>query len=135
MYSLVLVLLLVVVSGLLLTRKDIEATVLRAKGSLYQVTAAGNVANLYTASIVNKTFDELPLDLKLEGVPGQILLAGADHLVLRPDELIESTFIIEIPPSAVTASHMTIRIGLYSGDRRLDEVATSFVAPTAGLKK
>lgn len=135
LYSGVLILLIGVVTVLMVTRKDIEATVLRAKGSLYQVTPAGNIANLYTANIVNKTFHELPLDLRVEDLPGTVQLAGADRLVLRPDGLVESTFIIEIPASAVRAAQMTIRIGLYSGDRKLEVVQTSFVAPTAGLKK
>ena len=54
-YSVVLLLLIGIEGALLATRSDYDATVLRAKGMLYQERANEQVSNLYTIKLVNKT--------------------------------------------------------------------------------
>ncbi|MBX7151719.1 cytochrome c oxidase accessory protein CcoG [bacterium] len=135
LYSAILTVLLSIVTVLLLTRNDIEATVLRAKGSLYQVSENGNISNLYTANIVNKTFNSLPMAIKLENAEGVVKLIGYDDLVLPPDALIEVTFIIELKASSVTKPNTPIKLGLYSGSIKLEEIQTAFIGPMPGIKK
>ncbi|OYZ44418.1 MAG: cytochrome c oxidase accessory protein CcoG, partial [Sphingobacteriales bacterium 24-40-4] len=54
-YSVVLLILFSVLSFMLISRSDIETTVLRAGGTLYQLRDNGTVSNLYNAELVNKT--------------------------------------------------------------------------------
>lgn len=134
-YTGVLFLLLAVTGAFIFTRKDMQTTILRAKGSMYQVMEDGQIRNIYTAKILNKTFDPMQVYLKLEGVPGKITLAGSEELLLRPDELVEATFLVDIEPSAVKQNYMKIRIGVYNGDRLVSTEETSFIAPVKGVKK
>ncbi|NUM81481.1 cytochrome c oxidase accessory protein CcoG [bacterium] len=135
LYSTVLIVLLSAVTALLLTRNDIEATVLRAKGAMYQVAEDGDISNLYTANIVNKTFDRLPITIKIENAEGVVKLIGHDNLILSPDALIEVTFIVELKASSVTKPNTSIKLGLYNGDKKLEEIQTAFIGPMPGMKK
>jgi hypothetical protein len=53
-------------TALLLTRSDIDATLLRAPGSLFQQTPTGKISNLYLLKLTNKTHRQMPVELKLE---------------------------------------------------------------------
>ncbi|MBL7958865.1 cytochrome c oxidase accessory protein CcoG [bacterium] len=134
-YSAVLALLMAVTTAFMLTRKDMETTILRAKGSMYQVLEDGRIRNMYTAKILNKTFDSMTVHFELENVPGTITVAGADQLLLKPDELVESTFLVDIPPEAVKQNYMKISIGVYRESTLVSSEATSFIAPAKGVRK
>src|SRR5690606_14873094 len=57
LYSVALIMLVSISLYLILNRSDVDATILRAKGTLYQVTSESHIANVYTATIINKTFN------------------------------------------------------------------------------
>lgn len=54
-YAAVLFLVMLVFSSLIYKRQDVETTVLRASGTMYQLNADGTVSNLYNAELINKT--------------------------------------------------------------------------------
>ena len=59
-YTVVLLALGVVLAFLLFTRSDVQATLLRAQGALFQKMPDGRYSNLYTVRVVNKTSREIP---------------------------------------------------------------------------
>ena len=61
-YSVVLVALVGLLSYLLISRADVETTVLRVPGQLFQETPEGNISNLYNIQVINKTFDDIELE-------------------------------------------------------------------------
>ncbi len=127
-YSVVLVALLGILTSLLLTRSPIETTILRAPGSLYTTLPNGNLSNLYSVKIVNKTFDEMPLELRLKNREGKLTLAGSS-LVIPPDDLVESALIVELQPQDLSAGKNPLVIEIMSGGEIIDEVKTGFLAP------
>lgn len=54
-YAAVLLLVMLVFSSLVYKRQDVETTVLRASGIMYQLNDDGTVSNLYNAELINKT--------------------------------------------------------------------------------
>ncbi|MDX5347547.1 MAG: cytochrome c oxidase accessory protein CcoG, partial [Hymenobacteraceae bacterium] len=62
-YTAVLVVLVGALATLLLTRSNVEATVMRAQGQLYQLTDNGHVRNLYNISLINKTNEAKPITI------------------------------------------------------------------------
>src|SRR6185312_3976485 len=64
-YTLVLMVLASLLGALIFPRADVEATLLRAPGSLFQQMPDGHFSNLYTIRLVNKTSRELPVELRL----------------------------------------------------------------------
>lgn len=132
-YSVVLLLLSGLVAYLMFNRSDIEATILKVKGTMYQNTETG-VANVYTATIINKTFVPMDFSLKLMDIPGTIQIIGKDHLHVPAEGLTDATFILELPRKFVTGTRNNIQIGVYSGDKLIQTVNTGFTGPAPGMK-
>ena len=128
-YTSILLLLVSVVLFLLLTRSDIEATILRTPGVLYQEVGEDKIANLYSAVIINKTFDELPVEFRVvKPSGGEVRLIGGP-LSIPSQKVAEATFFIDLPKSEVTRVKTHIEIDVYSGDERLQHVKTTFLGP------
>lgn len=127
-YTAVLVVLLGVVSYSLLSRSDIEATVMRAAGSLYQEQADNRISNLYNIKLVNKTNDDLPVELKLLSQDGEIQIIGESILV--PGQSIgESVFFIYLNNADVTGHKLDIEVGIYSEGILIDTAKATFIGP------
>ncbi len=75
-YSALLTVLVTVLIILLANRTDFSVTILRTAGLLYQEQPNDMVSNLYDLNIVNKTFNEISLSLKLENIEGDLKLVG-----------------------------------------------------------
>jgi polyferredoxin len=113
---------------LLITRSDVEATLLRAQGALFQKMPNGRYSNLYTLKLVNKTSREVPVQLRLENVQGTVTVMGSE-LKVPPQKLAESSLLIELDPQALRGGTTPLVVGVYSGDKRLETVKTVFVGP------
>jgi len=127
-YTAVLVALVAVFLVLLFTRSDVQATLLRAQGALFQKMPDGRYSNLYTVRVVNKTSREVPIELKLENPPGSLQVMGQD-LVVPPQKQVEASALIELAPSVMKPGTTPLRVGVYSQGRRLEQLKTGFIGP------
>ncbi|PJJ59748.1 cytochrome c oxidase accessory protein CcoG [Hymenobacter chitinivorans] len=127
----VLALLLLVLTGLLVSRANVQATVLRTPGQLFQKTDHGTITNLYNISVINKTNRAYPLTLRvLEPAQGKISLVGTNGgLQLPAQGLTEGVFFAELPRTALTRTNQQLRLGLYSGNELIAETSTKFLGP------
>jgi len=114
---------------LLFTRPAVEAVFLRAPGSLFIQTEDGKIANLYTLKLINKTMRDLPVELRLENLPGKLEVMGGQDLRVAPGKLAETSVLIELDPTLLTAMTANLKIGVYSGGKRLQTVKTDFIGP------
>lgn len=130
-YSALLTVLVSVFVILLLNRTDFSVTILRTAGLLYQEQPNDMVSNLYDLNMVNKTFNEIDLELKLENIDGELKLVGKD-ILMEPQGNIDAKFLILLPKSELSNMSTPIDIGIYNGDNLIKKVSTSFLAP---LKK
>ena len=106
--------------GLMLgLRSDVEATVLRAPGSLFQQMPDGHFSNLYTVRVVNKTSREMPVELRLEHPAGSLNVMGQGSIVVAPQKLSENSVLIELEPSAMKSGATPLVIGVYSAGKKL----------------
>ena len=113
---------------LVFTRSDVETTLLRAPGSLFQVTADGKIENLYTVKVVNKTMHDIPVELRLEGTPGKVRVMGGDFTVPAA-KLAQTSVLIELEPKQLTGASTKLKLGVYSQGKLLETVHTAFVGP------
>jgi cytochrome c oxidase accessory protein FixG len=127
-YSAVLVLLLGVEAALVLTRSDYEATILRAKGLLYQERSHNQVSNLYSIKLVNKTRDSLPVELRVENMEGVVQVVGRD-LKVRREAVSQGTFFVFLNKRDLRTRKTTLRIGIYSNNKKVKTVKTTFLGP------
>ena len=127
-YGVVLTALGLLLAVMIFTRADFEATLLRAPGSLFQKMEDGHFSNLYTIRVVNKTSRELPVELRLENLPGHVLVMGG-KLVVPPQKLLENSVLLELDPGAMRSGTTPIVIGVYSGGKKIQTINTAFIGP------
>src|ERR1039458_3029395 len=121
-YSVVLFALATVLGLMIFTRAYVEATLLRAPGSLFQQMPDGHFSNLYTIRVVNKTSRELPVELHLENLPGHVLVMGEGKIVVPAQKLVENSILIEIDPEAMRYGTTQVTVGVYSNGRQLQVI-------------
>ncbi len=129
-YTVALCVLMGVLTTLIVTRKDIEITIMRAQGMLYQQQPDSKISNLYDIKLINKTRNNFPVQLRVEGdeLHGEIKMVGKD-LMVHSESIGEGVFFVLIDKSLLHHRKNKIEIGVYSGDNKIDEVKTSFMAP------
>jgi cytochrome c oxidase accessory protein FixG len=127
-YSALLTVLLTVFAILLANRTDFSVTILRTAGLLYQEQPNDMISNLYDLNMVNKTFNRIPVTLKLEKIEGELKLVG-NQIVMEPQGNIDSKFLVLLPKNELSKMSTPIDIGIYSEDKLIKKVTTSFLAP------
>ncbi len=135
-YSAVLVVLVVILSFTLATRSDVETTVLKVPGTLYQKTDDGFFTNLYTLEFVNKTFSEMPLQLRVKSPATATLVIPEGEIILLPAEgLLKRMCFIKIPAGDIVQSRTVVVIGIYRDEELMEEVKVKFIGPVKSSKK
>jgi cytochrome c oxidase accessory protein FixG len=127
-YSIVLLALSLLLGFLVFTRADVQTTLLRAQGALFQQMPDGHFSNLYTVRVVNKTSRSIPVQLKLENVPGDIQVLGQD-LTVAPGDHAETSVLVDLAPSIMNHGTTPLVLGVYTGARRLETLHTAFIGP------
>ncbi|GAB3786990.1 cytochrome c oxidase accessory protein CcoG [Spirosoma horti] len=127
-YTGVLVVLLAVLGYLLISRPALDVTILRAPGQLFQREANGQVANLYSVEVINKTYRALPVRFRLNR-PDATLRFVQPLSQTKPGELTKTMFFITLPEKAIQADKTSLIIDVLTGDTVVDQVETSFLGP------
>ena len=127
-YTAILFLLLAITTIFMFNRSPVETTILRTPGLMYEQTEDGYIANLYNLKVLNKTYQDKSIQLKLKSPQGNIRMIGGD-LVAPQNGLSESAFFVEISPENIKFARTPILIEIYSDDNLLEKVRTSFIGP------
>ena len=128
-YSCVLGLMMILDIVLLARRSDVEASILRSPGQMYQTVDDEHISNLYTYQIVNKTNQPMPIYFKIKDNLGKIKLVGNEHPEATKEKIAEGAFFVEMEDKILRGVKTEIIIEVYNGDRMVHKVKTSFVGP------
>jgi hypothetical protein len=130
-YSVVLSGLLTLIAFLFSIRTDIESTILRQKGTMFQEYDSQHYSNIYQIQVINKTRNTLPVDLKLEKPEnGEIKMVG-DPLIVEKGQVGEAQFLVLIKKNDLKSSNTKIEFKVMSNGREMDEIESTFVGPNA----
>jgi cytochrome c oxidase accessory protein FixG len=129
-YSIVLTVLLIFLSFTLATRSNVETTVFKVPGTLYQRNADGGITNLYNIEFVNKTFSELPIEVKVES-PAEATLVKADNkpVIVPAEGLLKAVYFIRLPSDQILHAKTEVYIGIYQNNELLEKVKVKFIGP------
>lgn len=128
LYSVILLGLIGLLTYLLSVRTEFSVAVLRTPGMLFQEQPDGRISNLYDFNIVNKTFKQAPISLKLENTIGELKLIG-NQINLLPQEIADRKFLVFIPRSELDKMNTPIKIGVYTENKLITKIQTSFLGP------
>lgn len=128
-YTSVLTILIIVVASLLFLRSDIDTNILRLPGQLYQSDDVGNVSNVFTYKMVNKTNFDKAVELKLISHSGEIELVGHNNIVVDARGRYEGTIFVRIPQAELGDAKNQVIIGVYEDGELIRKVKTNFIGP------
>ena len=128
-YSLVLLALMGVLVTLLMIRSDLETTILRTPGMMYQERPDGAISNLYQLKMLNKSNNIYPVKLELMEPSGRIEMVGED-IVLRKQGMEAGAFFIIINPEELDGLSTSVEVGVFSDGKLLETVTTRFLGPS-----
>ena len=133
-YTVVLILLLSLLTGLLLTRSNFELSILRTPGVMFQEQPNNKISNLYDLKIINKTFDTLPAKLQLQNIEGEIKIIGSD-LIVEPQGVEEAKFLVILDKDKIKQMNTPIKIAVTNNDLVIDVIKTSFLGKVTRKEK
>lgn len=133
-YSVLLIILASLLSFMLITRKNIDGTIVRAPGMLYQERGTDSISNLYVIKIVNKTVRDIPVELRIENAPGRIVEAQGQDIKVKKEGQGQASFFIILPKSFINERKTTIKVGLYEAGEQINILQTNFMGPFTKFK-
>jgi len=132
-YTVVLFLLFGLISFLLTTRSDFELSIVRTAGLMAQEQPGDKLSNLYDVKIINKTFNNIPTQLELMNIDGEVKMVQGD-LSLKPQGVAEGKFFVIIPEEKITKLNTPIEVAVKANGEIIDVIKTSFLGKVAGRK-
>jgi cytochrome c oxidase accessory protein FixG len=128
-YMAIIIVMSTVLGYLIVKRTDIETTILRASGTLYQMRDDGQVSNLYNAEFFNKTnkpvnFEVVPAE---KGVSIQYVTKPK---VLEKSSSMKITFFVLRPSESIKAYKSDLKLQVLSEGKVLENIETTFIAPS-----
>lgn len=130
-YIAVLAILTGVFIGLLLLRNDVEATILRLPGQLYEHKEGSIISNVFTYKLVNKTTKDIDnISFKLRKYKGVIKpVSSSNNLIVPAQNLVQGTLFIEINKNDLSGDKNKLRIDVYSNDKLIETTTVNFLGP------
>jgi cytochrome c oxidase accessory protein FixG len=127
-YSAIILLMISISSYFILSRTDVDVTLLRAAGALYQEQPNGYVSNLYTAEIINKTSKEAQIELVPEDPAMKITWIQKTDKMSRESSA-SATFFVLIPEKNISQSNTKITLLVKQNGKTTQKLKTSFLGP------
>lgn len=148
-YTVALSLMLILMGYLLYSRGDVEVTLLRTPGTLFQEVDSNTVSNLYNMQLVNKTTNDLPLLVKIttpvnaklrivgkntasiEGTSAEASKAASNEVnfTLNKEGTTENVLFIDLPRSTLKGRNTPIVLEVYANGKIIDKVKSNFIGP------
>ncbi len=129
-YTGVLAVLITLLTVFVSSRSDVEATMLRVPGMIYQKLDDGQIQNIYNIQFVNKTSEPISIDVTIQDFPSaSIQKVGGGMIELPAKSKIDGVYIVKIPSDDLTDRKTKLKLEMKSGDELIDEVSTNFLGP------
>lgn len=129
-YTMVLIALIGVLGFTVITRSEVETTVLKVPGTLYQRADNGFITNLYNVEFVNKTFEEVKLHAQVESpTNAEIISVDGKDMVIPAGGSANGIFFIKIPATEIVSARTLVLIGIYRDGKQLETVRVKFIGP------
>lgn len=128
-YAAVLAILLAILGTTLSLRNDVEATVLRLPGQLFQHDGT-NIQNIFTYKIVNKTtHDFSKAEIRTNFPHAVIKRVGGNNFQVTRETLTKGTFFISIPANELKGEKTHVDIEVWANGKKIEEASTEFLGP------
>lgn len=128
LYSTLLVILLSIFTILLFSREDVKVNVLRSPGKIYQEMPDGKISNLYHVKLVNNTFKDIPVEVKINNPDAEFKLIGKE-ISLQSLSVQEAEFMILFDKDKIKSAVTQLQIQVFANGKMVNEIKTTFIGP------
>jgi len=129
-YTAVLFILVGILIGMLFLRNDVEATVLRLPGQLYEHKEGNIISNVFTYKIINKTTKNIEnVSFKLVSHKGKVILATHKNFMIPKKGLAEGTLFVELNSALLDKDKIKLKIAVFSNERLIETTTMNFLGP------
>jgi cytochrome c oxidase accessory protein FixG len=127
-YSAIMFLLLSILSYFIFSRNDVDMTVMRSGGLIYQEQPGGYISNIYNAEIINKSNEKKVILIKATDPAIKIKYIQAPGAI-ESGTSVKVVFFVMVPAKVIYTPKTTITLQLISGGKVLETEDTSFLGP------
>jgi cytochrome c oxidase accessory protein FixG len=127
-YSAVIVILTGLLSYFIFSRSDMNITVMRSAGMLYQQQPDGKISNIYNAEIINKTNKNAVITIRPEDPAIKIKYIQAPGKIDKGGS-VKTVFFVIIPAAGIHQAKTDVKLQLITGNKIIQTVSTTFVGP------
>jgi cytochrome c oxidase accessory protein FixG len=127
-YTGVITVLIGVLCYFIFSRADMDMTVMRSAGMLYQEQPGGYISNIYNAEIINKTNKPQVITIKTENPDLKIKYIQAPKDIAKGG-MTKTVFFVLIPASQIHAAKTDVKLQLVVNKQIIQTVKTAFVGP------
>ena len=124
-YAAVLVVVILVFSSLIYKRQDVQTTVLRASGTLFQTKSDGSISNLYNAELINKTNKEIKFKFRSQNPEDKIEFIQVPK-VLPKEGTTQITFFLIKKPATIKEYKSAVVFEVLDGIAIISTAETTF---------
>ena len=127
-YTALLGALFIVLTTLLLTRKDFETEIMRQRGSTYTITEDGLITNIFELSILNKTHNDYDLKITCDD-PGVRIETVDKRIVLKSGKQLEERILIKAANKWFTDGVLKINVHIFGNGKLIETKKTKIIGP------
>jgi cytochrome c oxidase accessory protein FixG len=127
-YAAVITVMISVLCYFIFSRSDMDMTVMRGAGMLYQEQPGGYISNIYNAEIINKTNEDQKITILSDDPAVKIKYIQAPAKISKGG-MTKAMFFVMVPASHIHTPKTEIRLQLMAGKRLKQTVSTTFVGP------
>lgn len=124
-YAAVLFVIMIVFSSLIYKRQDVQTTVLRASGTLFQTNADGTISNLYHAELINKTNKAVKFSFRSKDTADRIKFIQLPKLLPKEGST-ELTFFLIKKPQSITEFKSDVAFEVITDGKVISTAKTTF---------
>lgn len=125
-YTSLLIALLIFLTVLMFGRSDIETTILRTPGLLYQDQPNNEISNLYNAKLINKSTAQLPVELRSLSHGGRIQMVKGD-MNISASSIYQDVFFLFINRDSLLNHINKVKIGVFADNELIKTVEISYI--------
>ena len=127
-YSAVIAVLIGVLCFFIFSRNDMDMTVMRGAGMLYQEQPNHYISNIYNAEVINKTNKDQKIIIRPEDPSVKIKYIQAPGIVAKGGST-KTVFFVMIPEREIKEPKTDVRLQLLKNNTVVQTVTTSFIGP------
>ncbi|MFZ9332278.1 MAG: cytochrome c oxidase accessory protein CcoG [Chitinophagaceae bacterium] len=127
-YSFVLLFIVSSLVTMLATREEVDITILRTQGMVYQQLPNGYIGNLYSARMFNKTHKDVNVELTIPAAEGSIEIIGKKPLIAKESYAI-ITFLVKKKADEIQKRRSDIHLVMQANGKILSNKTTTFIGP------